>query len=172
VPIGVFQTQNGWVALGAGVDDVGWSRLATAMGRPDLADKRHAWRHANQDEVYRLIEEWVATFPDSATLEAYLMERDVLVGRVRKVPEALEDPQLHARGMIEHVDDDPYLASYNATNSPWRFREAQSGRRGHPPALGQHARQILTGVLGYPVATVDSLIASGAVGEPTVPPAR
>jgi crotonobetainyl-CoA:carnitine CoA-transferase CaiB-like acyl-CoA transferase len=40
-----------------------------------------------------------------------------------------------------------------------------SAVRRRPPALGEHSRQILTG-LGYDGASIDALVAADVVGEP------
>jgi crotonobetainyl-CoA:carnitine CoA-transferase CaiB-like acyl-CoA transferase len=83
-------------------------------------------------------------------------------GSVREVGEALEDPQLHARQMIETVDH-LTAGAVRVLGVPIKLSDTPGGVRSAPPALGQHTDQILEGDCGMTAARIDELRRMGGI---------
>lgn len=141
-----------WVVIAANQDTL-FSRLAAAIGRPELAsDPRfadHVARGRNQDEIDGIIAEWAAERPAARIIDE-LTEAQVVVGPVSTVADVVDDPQFRARGMIaDHPDtrvDEPVLGpgvvpALSAT--PGGVRTAGSARP------GQDNDAVYRGLLGY-----------------------
>ncbi|HXG41120.1 MAG TPA: CaiB/BaiF CoA-transferase family protein [Dehalococcoidia bacterium] len=97
----VYRTKDGGhVAIGA-IEPWFYQNLCRALGRPDLADRQWsvASRRRVRNELRRLFrsrtrEEW----------SQLLGEADVCFSPVNSVSEAVRDPQLLERGMVQEVD--------------------------------------------------------------------
>lgn len=153
IPGNLFRGRDGWVTIVASTDP-GWQNLTEAMGMPALAgDPRFSDREArmaNRDELEALVEEWVGTFDSVREVEELLADRGaVMCGWVRTWREMLEDPHTEQRGLIARVQD-PLMGDTPVMNSPFRLQGAEAGVSGPAPMLGQHTRDILQGLLGYP----------------------
>jgi formyl-CoA transferase len=103
-PSNTHRTRDGrFVSIGANGDAI-FVRCMQAMGRPDLAaDSRladNAGRDARRDELYAVIDAWVAAH-DSDEVIARLTSAQVPVGRVYSVEDMFADPQYAARGMLQ-----------------------------------------------------------------------
>jgi crotonobetainyl-CoA:carnitine CoA-transferase CaiB-like acyl-CoA transferase len=81
---------------------------------------------------------------------------------------ASEHPQLVARGLYEDVAH-PAVGTQPVPGLPFRWSGVDAWNRTHSPLLGQHNREVLTGVLGLTDAEVDELESSGVIGD-TPPP--
>ena len=82
-------------------------------------------------------------------------------GAVKTVPEALSDPQVAARNMIEEVEH-AVLGSIKVLGTPIKLSETRSSIRSAPPTLGQHTDTVL-GELGFLVDEIAALRARGVV---------
>jgi formyl-CoA transferase/CoA:oxalate CoA-transferase len=76
-------------------------------------------------------------------------------GAVRSVPEALSDPQVAARRMIEAVEH-ATLGMMKVLGVPIKLSDTPGSIRTAPPVLGQHTAQVL-GELGLPADAVEDL---------------
>ena len=76
-------------------------------------------------------------------------------GAVKTVPEALSDPQVTARNMIEEVEH-AVLGSMKVLGTPIKLSDTASSIRSAPPTLGQHTDAVLT-ELGLGVADIARL---------------
>jgi formyl-CoA transferase len=130
--------------------DTVFRRLATAMQQPALAsDPRfatHTARGERQAELDALIAAWSATL-DVAALEALLEEHGVPAGRIYRAPDMLADPHFAARQAIIRVLD-PELGEVAMQNVAPRLSDTPGAVRHGGPALGEHTREVLTGLLG------------------------
>jgi crotonobetainyl-CoA:carnitine CoA-transferase CaiB-like acyl-CoA transferase len=102
VPYKAFRSQDGWIVIGAGVQNL-FEKLLAALERTELLeDPRFATltgRLANREYVNAAIE--AETSKHCTTwLASVLTECGVPCSPVRTVEEALDDPQVHAREMI------------------------------------------------------------------------
>ena len=93
------------VVIGANADAV-FTRLCTAMGRPELADDRrfatHEARGANEVALDAIVADWTRTLASDELLEL-MVEHSVPAGRVYTAADMLADPQYAARGMLQRL---------------------------------------------------------------------
>ncbi|MCU4183026.1 CoA transferase [Acidiferrimicrobium sp. IK] len=165
VPASDFDARDGKrVSLHAGTDPL-FRRLATVMGRPELAgDPRFSDRQArieHQDALYRIVGEWVAARSADEAIRL-LSDADVPASAIMSVADVMSDPHCQARGSVAYVDDAEFgevpmvapLPKMSATPGSIRWAGA---------ALGAHTDEVLTGMLGMTGAEIERLRADGVV---------
>ena len=164
-PSNVFPTADDQLVVIAANQDSVFSRLCDAMGRPELAsDPRyvdHIARGDNQAELDALIGEWTATIP-SAELIDLLNEHSVVVGRIYRAPEMLDDPHFQARESIVNVPH-PEFGDFPMQNVFPRMSETQGEVAWVGPELGAHNEEIFSGMLGMTEAEIAELSDEGII---------
>lgn len=174
-PSNLYRSKDGlWVIIAANQDTV-FRRLATAMGRPELAaDPRyatHSARGEHQDELDEMIGDWAADFTATDLIEL-LTRYEVVAGPVNTVAEVMNDPQFTARGIfVDHVD--PSLGSDDIGFDPVpvkgvgvvpRLSETAGGVRwGGASRPGTHTDEVLGELLDYDRDRLARLRAHGTI---------
>lgn len=162
VPWGFFEGRDGWVCIMCGNESM-WEPLAKAMGRADMVDdpryKDFAARYENRAEVYRIVEEWVKSNSSVDTVVELMDKAGVPCDRVNTVAQAVSHPQVLARGLVVERDH-PTLGRMKVVNSGLNFSKTPADIYGHPPFLGEHNEEILTGLLGMDAEEVAKLTSS------------
>ncbi len=135
-------------------------RLFRALGRPDVAaqsshDERDSLYEQQTAELDKIIAERTAD-----EWEQHLQDRHVPAGRVRRLSEALDDPQLKTRGVLHehHGIDGPVTVPMAA----FKFADGGPSIETPPPRLGQHTDEVLAS-LGYSKAEIAQLRGAGAI---------
>ncbi len=158
VPYATFEAADGWINLGVANDDL-WQRFCTAAEREDL--KNHPRfakapdRVRNREELVPIVEALIK----ERTRDEWLQRLDkagVPSGAIRTVGEVCESDLLRARGMVaemQHASAGTVKAIKNAVHLSDTPLEAYTA----PPTLGQHTREVLTGLLGYSGSEFDAL---------------
>lgn len=134
-----------------------------AIGRDDLAsDPRLAsndGRDARRDELYGVIDRWVASQPLEEVL-AVLARAEVPASRIYSAEDMFRDPQFLAREM--------FLSARLPDGKPFRMpgivpavRHARLGGLGRPE-LGEHTDALLA-ELGYDSEGIAALRREGAI---------
>jgi formyl-CoA transferase len=104
-PSNVYPCQDGDILIGANQNSV-WTRLAEAMGRPELGkDPRYATHNARgerQQELDDLISDWTRQH-SAAHVLATMEEHGVPAGKIFKAPDMLADPHFAARQALVKV---------------------------------------------------------------------
>ena len=105
-PFGVYPTSDGYVSIAAASD--AWMRsIFEAMGKPELIeDPRFASRGPramNADALNALIEKWTVRQTSAEVIEELSTRRSVPCVPVRTASEALSDPALFERGVLQHL---------------------------------------------------------------------
>jgi formyl-CoA transferase len=148
-PSNVYRTADGMVLIAANQDTV-FSRLAEAMGQPDLATNpkysSHGARGAHQVELDGLVESWTSTLTTRAVLDA-MDQFGVPAGLIYRAPDMLEDPHFKARDAIVSVPH-PDFGELRMQNVAPKLSETPGAVRSPSPALGQHNDEIYLRVLG------------------------
>jgi formyl-CoA transferase len=108
-PSNVYRAGDGRLVVIAANQDALFGRLCAVMRRPELAtDPRfatHRARGEHQDELDAEIALW-ASGRDAADIEAALAEAGVVCGRIYSIADLIDDPHVHARGMlVDHHDE-------------------------------------------------------------------
>ncbi len=164
-PSNVYPTADDKMILIAANQDTVFTRLAAAMGQPELAEDpryaTHAARGAVQVELDDMISDWTRTF-DADTLVNLMEDHGVPVGKIYRAPEMLEDPHFKAREAIIKVMH-PELGELKMQNVAPKLSLTPGAVHSPGPTLGQHNKPVLTEMLGYTSAQVDKLAADGVI---------
>jgi succinyl-CoA---D-citramalate CoA-transferase len=149
-PSNVYPTLGGEMVLIAANQDSVFGRLATAMGRPELAtDERyssHAARGAHMRELDDLIADWTAGIATDDLLAA-LHEAGVPAGRIYTARDMFADPHFKAREAIIRLAH-PDFGELPMHNVFPRLSETPGQIRHPGPALGEHNADVYGGLLG------------------------
>jgi formyl-CoA transferase len=164
VPYETFEASDGWINLGVANDDL-WRRFCAAAERPDLIEHasfaKASDRVRNREELVPLVKAIVKRRARDDWL-ARLDKAGVPSGAIRTVGEVCESELLKARGMIaemEHTSAGTVKAIKNAVHLSRTPLDSYHA----PPQLGQHTREVLTGLLGYSVAEFEALARDKAI---------
>ena len=164
VPFQAFPASDGWLVVACPKEKF-WVRLASVVGRPELAsDERFASfdaRRRNSTLLLSLLEGIFA----ARTVEEWLTDlraASVPCGPVNSVEAALADPHTAARGMVIETDH-PRFGRVKQVRSPVRVGSHVPEYR-RAPARGESANRVMTDLLDYDDATIADLAASGAFG--------
>lgn len=164
-PSNVYPTKDGaWMLIAANQDTV-FSRLAKAMGQPELAiDERystHGARGERQEELDRIVAEFTAQH-ESKELEELLLEFSVPVGKIYRPVDMLEDEQFIARRSIIETEH-PVLGSVPMQNTFPRLSRTDGSVRWPGPRLGEHTVDVLTRLGGFTEDAIAQFAQNGTV---------
>jgi CoA:oxalate CoA-transferase len=144
-----------------------WERLCAVLDVPELAEDGRfltpALRHANREELWRLLEE---RFADRAAEEwvADLQAREVPAALIRSVGEALDSALTEASDMTWEATA-PSGKHVRLIGNPIKSSaDPREGVRIFPPALGQDTSAVLHEVLGLSDGELERLSKAGAFG--------
>jgi len=149
-PYDTFEMRDGVLVLAIGTD-AQWRTFCTTLARADLAaDSRfatNAQRVERFDELRPLVSDTLAPYRLNQAVEL-LRDAGVPCGAVRSIAEALDDPQIIARAMIEEIDH-PAIGPLKLLGLPVKLSATPGSVRLPPPRLGEHTRAVLSGDLGW-----------------------
>ena len=164
VPYQPFRAADKYVIVAVGTERL-WEQFCRALEitdtiglDPRFATNKDRLRH--RDELVGLLEQIFAARDAEFWLER-LRAADVPCGPINEVDEALNDPQVLARGMIVELPH-PTAGPVRSLGNPVHLGDTPVSYRLPPPTLGQHTGEILAG-LGYTAEDVEQLRAKGAV---------
>jgi formyl-CoA transferase/CoA:oxalate CoA-transferase len=163
-PYDTFAAQDGVLVLAVG-NDAQWRRLCAALDLSELAGDRRFDTNEGRVVHEAAVRPPLAAALRSRTLNdlvARLREAGVPCGAVRAVDEALADPQIAARSMIETVPH-PTIGRLNLLGLPVKLSDTPGAVRSPPPRLGEHTRSVLQDDLGRDAATIQELAAAGTI---------
>lgn len=149
--------------VGANGDAI-FKRLMRAIGRVDLADDpqlgSNAGRDARAEEIYGVIDAWVAG-SDEETVLLTAAEAQVPASRIYSAADMFTDPQFLVRQMLETVQL-PDGKDFRIPGIVPKLSRTPGGTRWIGPALGEHTEQVL-GRLGYPPEEIVRLRSDGVI---------
>jgi crotonobetainyl-CoA:carnitine CoA-transferase CaiB-like acyl-CoA transferase len=164
VPYETFEAADGWINLGVANDDL-WQRFCKAAERPDLVDEprfaKAADRVRNRDALVPLVKALVKERSRDDWLKR-LDKAGVPSGAIRTVGEVCESDLLKARGMVAAMPH-ATAGTVKAIKSAVHMSRTPLESYAAPPRLGEHTREVLTGLLGYSAADVDRLARDKAI---------
>ena len=164
-PIGVFPAKDGKLIQVTCASERGFFQFATALGREDLLeDERFATnpkRLENRDALYVIVTETLACDTRDAWL-AKLEAAGAPVGAINEIGDALTDPFVEERNLVEHLPH-PLVGTVPNLRSPLRMSETPVRSANAPPMLAQHTDHVLGHILGYDEERIAALKESGAV---------
>ncbi len=156
-----------WLAIGVETDDQ-WQRLATVIGRPDMATAYPdaGSRLAAHDEIDAAITAWSQRY-DHNEATKMLQTANVPAGPVMANWEIVSDPHLYARQYFVDVVH-PEVGHHRWDGYPWKFSKTPGKVRMASPVFAQHNKEILRGELGLSAEDVEALRAKVVISEAPV----
>jgi len=179
VPANVYQCADGHLYLAVALDKH-WRALAGLVGRPELARadgyRTNRQRLANRDRVNQIVADWCRTRPVTQAVEV-LAGGGLVVAPVRTLAEAVADPQVAARRMLQ-----PTVLS-NGRPAPLvgpavKFSRTPTAVRWAAPEPGADTAAVLAelapevAAAGVPAEPVPGVAAAAVPAEPGREPAR
>jgi CoA:oxalate CoA-transferase len=164
VPISVYPTKDGYVAMNLAVEEH-WHSLLAAMGREELRDnprfRDNAARVAHRAATDALIAEWTQHL---GKMEVFAIARrhKIPLAPVRDVGEVMADPHMHARGFLADIVHDE-IGPLTVPTSPLRYHGADPVETLPSPKLGQHNGEIYGTWLGLSETEIAGLKDRGII---------
>jgi CoA:oxalate CoA-transferase len=165
-PAGVFKANGGWVVIMAFLHH--WKDLCAAMERLELVtDPNFATdpaRLARRAELIKMIEDWLATFPDRDSAVEHMHKHGVPAAPVLSIEETVNHPHLRARGTVRTIED-PIAGKFEIPGMPLKFSEFPQPLPLEAATLGQHNAEVLSELLGRSSQQIEELRAAGVLVE-------
>jgi succinyl-CoA:(S)-malate CoA-transferase subunit B len=150
-PNGHFSTKDGkWVAISCATDQL-FSRLAAAMGRPELASSstygEQKTRLAHQHDVNEIVRDWCGSLTrDEVLTRCYASGTPA--GPLNNIADIFGDRQFHARRNLAAIDVPDTGETLIAPAPVPKLSETPGSIRSLGPKLGEHTDEVLRELLG------------------------
>jgi crotonobetainyl-CoA:carnitine CoA-transferase CaiB-like acyl-CoA transferase len=157
-----------WLTLSVESDEQ-WRALRALVGNASLADpalERAAERQRQHDRIDAALSAWAAPRERDA-LVADLVARGVPAAGVLDVNEVLTHPQLEARGFWQWIPRE-LSGTQPSPSAPHRTGESPHAIELPAPLLGEHTREVLSGLLGLGDAELAELERECVIGTEPV----
>ena len=157
----VYQTKDGGYLSIAAIEPWFWENLCRSIGREDLVPHQKA-SGPKREEIVRTLEEAFRSKTRDEWFE-FLKDRDISVGKVYSLEEALDDPHAVHRGMVLEVEA-PHLpkGKVRQVGIPIHLSETPGAVRHLGPVTGEHTAEAMT-ALGFSDARISQLQQRGVV---------
>jgi crotonobetainyl-CoA:carnitine CoA-transferase CaiB-like acyl-CoA transferase len=156
-----YAAKDGLLMIGA--SNLGQQRrLWQALERPDMAKDDNEAREDDREREAAVIADIIKT-RTADEWERYLQARHVPAARVRRMAEALDDPQLAARGVVHrHAGADGVDGPFAVPLAAFKFAHGGPSIETPPRRFGADTDSVLR-ELGYTAAEIAALRTAGAV---------
>ena len=163
-PYNVYPTKDGYIAIICNHQHH-WESLISVMNREDLKnDERMVSMTARVEHmkvIDDLIAKWTEQFSKQVLFEMLIAHR-VPCAPVRNLQEVVNDPHMHARGMLEEIQH-PEFGEMTVARSPLRFDDSPNIPLEPSQRLGESNKIIFSDWLGMPIAEIESLANKGVI---------
>jgi CoA:oxalate CoA-transferase len=163
-PSGAFITGDGLLNVAANKQEQ-FEALVRAIGRDDLVnDVRFAQRESrkvHREALTKEIERGLSR-RSAAEWETILNALGIPSGRVLTVPQALENPQVQQRGLLQTFEMPGFDTPVTLTRAGFKITGADPEVVAPPPRLGEHSDAILRS-LGYSDDEIAKFRGTGAI---------
>ena len=144
-----------------------WKNICEVIGKPEWKeDPDYATPNARLprlNEVFGTIEQWTMTKTKFEVMEI-CNPFDIPVGPILSMKEVGDEASLRASGTVVEVDH-PTRGNYLTVGNPVKLSDSPA-EVVRSPLLGEHTEEILSDVLNYSDEEIETIRASGAIGEP------
>jgi benzylsuccinate CoA-transferase BbsF subunit len=153
-----------WIAIAVAVEQE-WEALKKVMGNPTWVEDSKfsslALRKQNEEELNRHMEEWTK-WQYAEDLFERLCDKGVRAGIVNDARGVIEDKHLKARDFWVYLDH-PVVGITLYNRAPMVFSQTPIQMKTAAPMLGQHTKEVLTGLLEYNESEVDQMVSEGVL---------
>ena len=118
-----------------------WKNFCEAVGRPDLVSKQWPKDDTEREEVSKFLKELFLTKTRNEWWE-WAKTRQVFLGPVYYIEEAMKDPQILARDMIMEKEH-PVLGKIKQLGNPLKLSDTPAQFNTYSPLPGEHTDEIL-----------------------------
>jgi crotonobetainyl-CoA:carnitine CoA-transferase CaiB-like acyl-CoA transferase len=149
-PSDAYQTKDGWIIIHV-IGNPMFRRWATLVGRADLIDDPRCADDISRANNHEIITEAMNAWSGQRTTEEAMRELEgarVPCGKVYKLSEVFDDPQVRARELIKFIEYPGSAKPVPAPNTPVRLSKTADKVRRRAPMLGEHTDEVLLG-LGF-----------------------
>jgi crotonobetainyl-CoA:carnitine CoA-transferase CaiB-like acyl-CoA transferase len=163
-PYEAFEASDGLVVVGVGSEGL-WKAFCEAAAAPHLHEDPRFRTNASRVSNYAALRAALDPILRSRSVsewEAVLTSSGIPNGRVRSIGEAIENPQVAARGLLLDLDH-PTLGRGRYLGSPLHLSGASRSSLRPPPRLGEHTEEVLSERLGIGPGEVARLRSQGAL---------
>ena len=146
------------LAIHCSVPEKFWRALLEAIGRMDIADDERFKTRDARRQNFACLEETLAPTFKTRTREEWLERlerRDVPVGPMHDIAQALADPQVSHLKLTEEVEH-PVVGKMKFVGPPVRYSNFTEERSLPPPLVGEHTVAVLD-ELGYLEEAIEEL---------------
>lgn len=165
-PYQTYETADGYINICV-LNEKLWWELCEVLDRPELAAddrfKTNADRVEHLTELETALEAILTEKTTNEWIEIIAGEGGVPAGPVFDVDEALNNPQIDARGTISEIER-ANGETIPVIEHPLKFSSAESGFDRAPPRLGEHNRVVLQRA-GYTDDEIDAMERNGVFGS-------
>ncbi len=148
-----------WIAI-AVFSEEEWQAFKRAMGNPAWADDpkfaTFEKRKENEDALNENVEAWTCDQHADDLMES-LCAQGVKAGVVNDARGAVEDKHLRERDYWAYLDH-KVVGNTLYNRAPMIFSKTPIEMRTAAPLLGEHTREVLTGMLAYTDTEVDQMV--------------
>lgn len=165
-PYDTYDTVDGVLVLAVG-NDPQWQRFCKAIDADDLAEderfRTNAGRVTHNPELTHLVRARLRKRALQPLVEE-LRAGGVPCGAVRSIADALGDPQMAAREMVQTVLH-PTLGPLQTLGIPTKLSDTPGAIDRPPPRLGEHTQSVLAECLGKTETEIERLRSLGVVNR-------
>ncbi|MGW0583223.1 CaiB/BaiF CoA transferase family protein, partial [Streptomyces sp. NPDC002920] len=161
-PYNAYEASDGWITVLCPTDGH-WRRLCELMKDPategpGFVDMKS--RCAHMDEVDAIVTRWTHT-RSKDDLARTLKAANIPCAPVVTLPELLDDPHVHARGVLRTVADDQ--GTFTTLGSPLFLSDSPMVEPTRSGALGEHTESVLAHDLGMTPDEIAELRDAGVI---------
>ncbi len=164
-PLDNYPTADGTFVCIVAASDANFSRLCSAMDRPDLLEhprfRTLADRATHGDEINGIVAAWTSGLT-ADEITARCVAHDVPVGTAYSAADIFADPHVAARGDLVPIDD-PVVGAVRQQAPFPRLTKNPGTVPAGAPRLGEHNKEVWCDLVGLSEAELDDLSARGVV---------
>ncbi len=158
VPYQAFKTRDDYIVIAIFIEKF-WEKLCKILGIEHLANdpkfSTNDRRRENKKELLPMLERIFMEKTSSEWLKL-ASEEGIPSAPVNTVDKVISDPQLMARNMLVEVDH-PSYGKVKILGNPVKMSGLTEETFTAAPTLGEHNKEILSGLLGYSQEEIDKL---------------
>lgn len=168
-PFNVYETMDGWLAIGAATNR-DWTELLGVIDRKDLLNNPNmmdvGWRIKNNATIDLIISHWAQGETTHSGLEK-LNANHIPCSPVRTMQEAIQWEQLQQRKMIAHLVNPLSNATVSASGPgfPIKFSKTPADYDTPSPIPGEHTEALLASLANLSKEELLDLINKGVIGN-------